>query len=114
MPIKNLIFDMGDVLVKIKPSLTPDAFCALGADRIVVENVFNDKEIFIQYHKGELSSETFRNVLRQRLNLPKITDEQFDLAWLASIIEPKKPSKDFIERLAFIEKLKLQGYNTFL
>ncbi|MBV8801749.1 MAG: HAD-IA family hydrolase [Gammaproteobacteria bacterium] len=114
MSIKNIIFDMGDVLVENTPSLTPDAFCALGAKRNVIDAVFNDKDLFIQYHKGEISSEKFRAILKQKLYLSDITNDQFDQAWLASITEPKLPSANFAERMAFIEQLRLKGYNIFL
>lgn len=115
MKIKNIIFDMGDVLVKIKPAQTLDEFCVLGAKREVVNAVFEEKEIFIKYHSGLITSETFRTELSQKLGLPaRVTDEQFDNAWLASVTEPAVPTEDFKDRIRFIENLKSQGYKIFL
>ncbi|MDX1900918.1 MAG: HAD family phosphatase [Gammaproteobacteria bacterium] len=114
MTIKNVIFDMGNVLVRINPPSTPEAFVSLGTGKEAVNAAFEHKELFIEYHSGFIDTPTFRRILKEELNLPHITDEQFDKAWLASVTEPTYLTEDFKHRLREIEGYKHHRLNTFL
>ena len=94
MTIKNIIFDMGDVLVKIDPRKQPRLLIKLGAKAGVIDSEAF-KSLSRQYHSNHISSAQWRTGVKDLMGIPFINDDVFDAAWLASVIEPKEPSNDF-------------------
>ena len=107
MPIKNIILDLGGVIIDIDYQLTSNAFRNMGAinfDKIHTHK--NQLSFFDDYETGKISSEEFRNILKSKLDLI-ISDEDFDKAWNAMLLDLP------IERLEFIRQLRKE-YKVFL
>lgn len=120
--IKNIIFDLGHVFIKIDTTrLTVfRAFSQLSKQygnyksTAEIGKLFNEKEIndrVVAFHYGKISSQQFRTVIKNKLGLNAISDQEFDNAWNASILASPAEVK---ERLSYLEELKKQGYNIYL
>lgn len=98
--IKNIIFDLGNVIIDIDFKRSVEAFQALGGDKINLnlEN-YMDHPIFGAIEKGEISTDEFRQEIRQMLNNKNLTDETIDQAWSALIINSDKERIDLIKAL---------------
>lgn len=100
MRIRNIIFDLGGVIIDIDYKKTLDAFRLLGARNI--EEVYTQSKqdtLFDDFEVGKISSSEFRNKLSAKLNL-QIRDKEFDSAWNAMLLDLP------IERLNFIKTLQ--------
>ncbi|MDX1902501.1 MAG: HAD family phosphatase [Gammaproteobacteria bacterium] len=107
MKIKNIIFDLGGVIIDIDYKKTYQAFSQLGATHF--DHVYSQakqENYFDLYETGKMSNETFRKTLQERLNIC-VSDDQFDNAWNAMLGALPK------ERLEFIKTLK-NDYHVFL
>ncbi len=105
--IKNLIFDLGNVLYDIDFTKTYKAFETLGIPDF--ENHFTlnkSDELFFDLEKGLVNELDFYNRFR-KLFLMKLTDEQIGTAWNALLIGFRKVSIDWV-------KANNQLYNTYL
>ncbi|MDD2278054.1 MAG: HAD family phosphatase [Bacteroidales bacterium] len=105
--IKNIIFDLGGVIINIDYHLTINAFKALGLQNF--DTIFNQAKqigVFDLLDKGLIAPQEFRNEVR-RITSSNLTDEQIDKAWNAMLLD-FPPS-----RLELLRKVK-SDYNTFL
>jgi glucose-1-phosphatase len=81
--IKNLIFDLGGIIINIDFQLTFEAFAkASGKDIISTIKKFEDEKIFSRFEKGELTEKELRFFINQQLNT-SLSDEALDQAWSA-------------------------------
>jgi putative hydrolase of the HAD superfamily len=104
--IKNIIFDLGGVILNIDFQKSTEAFKKLGFnDFDSFYNMAKQSELFIKFEKGEINAQEFRNNLRMFKN--DLSDEQINLAWNAMILDIPKARIDLLLRL----KTK---YRTFL
>jgi putative hydrolase of the HAD superfamily len=105
--IKNIIFDMGGVLLNLDFKSTQDAFRNLGMNNI--DELFrhgHTASFFKEYEKGTLSDEEFIREAKAFLK-QDVSDGQVIDAWNAMLL-------DFpADRISFVEQLK-QGYRIFL
>lgn len=106
--IKNLIIDLGGVIVNLTRNRCIEAFEQLGvAD--VRENVVNNyqhKDLFMQLELGLISAAEFRSGIRRLAGRP-LTDKQIDRAWMAMLGDIPAARLDLL--------LALRGrYRTFL
>ncbi len=108
--IKNIIFDLGGVLIHLQPQWTEAAFCALAGSKaeytristlLHQENIFNDFEI------GAIDATKFIGALQQ-YNQNAVSKEQLETAWNAMLLDI--PAKG----LTLIQDLKERGYNVYL
>jgi len=84
---KNIIFDLGAVIIDISLPKTVQAFAQLlDRDHLWVEQQLKMASVFRRYETGEWDDEAFRNAIRQVLGVP-FTDEQIDAAWNALLLE---------------------------
>ena len=106
-PVKNIIFDLGGVLINLDYQLTRKAFENLG-----VAN-FNDlytqhhaNPLFEQLEVGAIEPEAFYEALRETTGLT-LTNRQIETAWNAMLL-------DFpVERLHWLSQIK-NKYNIYL
>ena len=106
-PVKNIIFDLGGVIINLNYQLTRKAFEILG-----VAN-FNDlytqhhaNPLFEQLEVGAIEPEAFYEALRQATGLT-LTNSQIETAWNAMLL-------DFpVERLLWLDQIK-NKYNIYL
>ena len=106
--IKNIILDLGGVIVDIDYQLTIEAFKKFG--------ISNFEEVFSQFQQitlldrfecGQISASTFRKELKKLLDIKHISDKTFDQAWNALLLDTSKQTLDFILELK-------QNYKIFL
>lgn len=107
--IKNIIFDFGGVLLNIDYYRAVEAFKRLGSPVISREHIqAAPTQLIEEYEKGGMSSPEFRMRFKAFIQLPLITDQQFDEAWNAIFLDLPK------ERLDFLDMLRKEGYRIFL
>lgn len=105
--VKNIIFDLGGVIINLDMQATEQAFLNLfGEDAKLLKTVEAQEQVFHPFEKGLISDKAFRKGIRKHVGL-NASDHQIDDAWNAMLGEIPK------ERLDFLNKLKSQ-YRIFL
>jgi len=102
--IKNIIFDLGGVILNIDYHLTMDAFRKLGMEEFFSQQ--QQTEMVDLYEKGFISSDEFRNQIKSHLPADTKTD-QIDRAWNIMLLDLP------IERIELLTQLK-KKYRLFL
>jgi glucose-1-phosphatase len=106
-PIRNIIFDLGGVILNINPQLTVEEFRKLGwSDFYEEDNKSLARDLFYQLEQGSSSPELFRDKVREMVNKP-VEDKAIDEAWSAMILDIPE------ERIKYLKELK-KGYRIFL
>jgi epoxide hydrolase-like predicted phosphatase len=85
--IKNIIFDLGGVIINLDYAKSTDALRAYS--KINDQVAFSQKsqsELFDQYEMGQISSDAFREMLREEYNI-EATNDQIDEAWNAMLLD---------------------------
>ncbi|MDR0714517.1 MAG: HAD family phosphatase [Bacteroidales bacterium] len=86
-PIKNIIFDLGNVLIAIDPELTLAHFRELGvADFDRLYTLIRQADLFNRLETGKITVPAFREAIRRHAGLP-LTDRQIDDAWCAMLLD---------------------------
>ena len=97
--IKNIIFDLGGVIINLSVSATVTAFAkASGKPTEEIAALVNSQE-FMNYEKGLITDGEFRDHIRQALDW-YATDSQVDQSWNAMLLDIP------FERLTLLERLK--------
>jgi len=105
--IKNIIFDLGGVIINLDTQRTAEEMKKLGfLDFEKSYSLLNQKEIFDLLEKGLITPDQFRAEIRRQLNT-SISDEQIDSAWSAMLLDFPQERIDLIKRVN-------QKYRTFL
>ena len=97
--IKNIIFDLGRVLLNLDFDASIKAFQKLGSDSEVLDhkNAYADP-IFYNLEVGKITPTEFRSGVRKLLQNEELTDEQIDTAWYAMILDiPAQRVKKVLE-----------------
>lgn len=85
--VKNIIFDLGGVLLNINPRKTIEAFGLLGMEQLVGDKGLTyDHEIFYQMEQGKISPDEFRDGVRKLISI-EVTNDQIDAAWTAMLLD---------------------------
>jgi putative hydrolase of the HAD superfamily len=106
-PIKNIIFDLGGVILNINYQLTLNAFKKYGVKNI--ESLYTQAQqvgLFDKFDRGLISPQQFREGIRKRTR-QNLTDNQIDEIWNAMLLD--LPS----QRLALLHQIK-HYYRSFL
>lgn len=105
--IKNLIFDLGGVILDLSVDSTLQSFSKIsGIDEKTVKQLFITTPEFERYEKGELSDDTFRRFVRELYRI-EASDEILDACWNAMLLGiPMK-------KVQLLETLKT-SYNVYL
>ncbi len=105
--IKNIIFDLGGVIINLSVPKTHAAFAQLsGLPLEEIQSRVHHGEFFHQFEKGLISDAEFRDHLRESLSI-QVADVELDRAWNAMLLDIPLP------RIQLLERLKGR-YNTFL
>ena len=105
--VKNIIFDLGGVIINIDFQYTYEAFAELTqTDILSTLKKFETLQVFKRYEKGEFSDEEFRDFCRKELQI-SASDQSIDKAWNALLQDI--PAK----RISLLKELKSR-YRTFL
>jgi glucose-1-phosphatase len=105
--VKNLIFDLGGVILDLAVPDTILGFSRLsGMSADQVMDLFRRSDEFLAFERGDIGEDQFREFVRQLYNL-RVSDQEIDDCWNAMLlsIPPRK--------LALLTALKDQ-YKTFL
>lgn len=105
--IKNIIFDLGGVIINLDPQRTIAEFNRISY--IPFESIYsqaNQIELFNEFDKGTLSTEDFFNAIKKQIRFEGI-DAAILHAWNAMLLGVPE------ERLDLLVNAK-QNYNTFL
>ena len=106
-PVKNIIFDLGGVLINLNYQLTRKAFEDLGVedfDAFYTQHKANP--LFENLEVGAIEPEAFYEALREATGLT-LSNDQLETAWNAMLL-------DFpIERLLWLDQIK-NKYNIYL
>ena len=79
--IKNIVFDLGGVLIDLNFERALKAFKKAGFENIDEQlQSFNREGIFMQYELGTISSEEFRTAIREKASVA-LTDHEIDDMW---------------------------------
>ncbi|UAM96775.1 HAD family phosphatase [Polaribacter litorisediminis] len=105
--IKNLVFDLGGVIMNLDVPKTILAFKELGIDNIVNDTGHQyQHSFFYNFEIGEISEAQFLKALKHLSN-QSLHDEQIIHAWNKMILEMPQ------DRIAFLQSLH-PNYNLFL
>ncbi len=108
---QNVIFDLGGVIIDIDPQRAVDAF----AHHVYKKNAGNVAELYnkivegtllMDYEKGLIDDGMFREKLNEKLEI-QLSDEVFDEAFNALLIDYKAPRLKIIEELRKNHKVYL-------
>ncbi len=99
--IKNIIFDLGNVVIDIDPSKTYEAFSNLSSSKSTpeIEELIKENKLWHSYEKGNISDAEFRDLLRENLELDA-TDTDIDDAFNALLLDIDPIRIDLIEQLS--------------
>ncbi len=105
--VKNIIFDLGVVIININPDLTANAMKILGFNEFEKSySLFKQTNIFDRLEKGLIDSDYLRNELGKHSE-NKISNSDFDKAWNAMLL-------DFPENRINLLKELGKNYNIYL
>jgi HAD superfamily hydrolase (TIGR01509 family) len=97
--VKNIIFDLGGVLLNIDPKKTIEAFGQLGMEQLVGDKGLTyDHEIFYQMEQGKITPVEFRQGVRKLLPT-QVLDDQIDYAWTAMLLDFPKVRVELVQNL---------------
>lgn len=83
--IKNLIFDLGGVILDLSVDHTLQAFSDLsGLSRQKVQDVFHNSPGFNEYEKGKMDDRAFRQYVKKIYNID-VSDQEIDKCWNAML-----------------------------
>jgi putative hydrolase of the HAD superfamily len=97
--IKNIIFDLGGVLLNINYAKTSDAFKQLGVANF--EEVYSQAKqtsLFDDYETGKISSEQFIDEVKNKLGL-KCSHQEISNAWNAMLLDFPNERMDLLKNL---------------
>lgn len=104
--IKNLIFDLGGVIINLDQELTFQLLrqkSSLSPEK--AKEICSTADIFIQYEKGGMDDKTFREELRKTLSCEESLEVDSD--WNSMLLDIP------LERIALLKSLR-KKYNLFL
>lgn len=105
--IRNIIFDLGGVILNLDYNRTTEAFKQLGiAEFERIYSQAKQKQLFDEYEKGMISSDAFRAAITELIE-SRPTPLEIDRAWNAMLLDLPP------QRLELLEKLK-EKYRLFL
>ena len=105
--IKNVIFDLGGVIINLSTQTTVKQFAALGgiSEEEVNQQMMQSRE-FHDYEKGLVTDAEFRKIVRHKLRV-SASDTEIDRCWNAMLLDIP------VARIELLETLKTK-YRIFL
>lgn len=97
--IKNLIFDLGGVIINLDTHRTVEAFAQLAGRSVAEVQPLMASTFFLEYEKGLLSDAAFRDAVRNAL-ARTVTDAEIDEAWNAMLLDIPDAKFDLLRALA--------------
>ncbi len=105
--IKNILFDLGGVLLNINPLLSLEAFAKLGCfSPEALKEKLKGEEIFENYDTGVYSDDDFRKEIRRILAI-SCDDSIIDQAWNSLLLDFPPERRDLLTEVS-------KNYNVYL
>lgn len=106
--IKNLIFDLGGVIITLAPEEALRRFKNLGLENAEEQmDIYTQTGIFGQLEEGKISAEKFREELSRQVGR-EVTYDECRHAWLGYVKEVPQRNLDVLQRL------RSEGYRLIL
>ena len=105
--IKNIIFDLGGVILDIDETIVYKELEKMGISTSELAHSEEFIEIMSKFDTGIYTAPTFRKRMKALLHQEKMTDQKFDSIWNAMLLDIPR------ERIEAIEKVK-KHYRIFL
>ena len=105
--IKNIIFDLGGVILDIDENIVYKELEKLGINVSELAHSKEFIELISKFDTGIYTAPTFRKKAKALLGLEKMTDQKFDSIWNAMLLDIPR------ERIEAIEQVK-KHYKIFL
>ena len=105
--IKNIIFDLGGVVLDIDENIVYKELEKLGICTSELARSKEFMEIMSKFDTGIYTAPTFRKKMKSLIGQEKMTDQRFDAIWNAMLLDIPR------ERIEAIEKVK-KHYKIFL
>ncbi len=108
--LKNIIFDLGAVILNLDMLRTDKAFEQLVGNTELywhIKEELHKEQIFNRFEVGDISADDFIDALKSRCPLP-VTAAQVRKAWSAMLLDMPKV------RIDFLQQLQAAGYKLYL
>lgn len=105
--IKNIIFDLGGVILDIDETIVYKELEKLDISTMELARSKEFKELMSKFDTGIYTAPTFRKRMKALVHQEKMTDQKFDAIWNAMLLDIPR------ERIEAIEKVK-KHYKIFL
>ena len=97
---KNILFDLGGVILDINIQATLKQFYELGFPAELMQYPESmSTDVFFKYQTGKLDTEQFRNAIRESAGV-EMSDQVFDEAWNAMLIRIPEERATLLKRLS--------------
>lgn len=98
--LKNILFDMGGVIIDLNVNATLEAFYNMGFPSEFLNYPVNyNTDIFYKYETGKMTTGEFRNAMRKATGVD-FEDKVFDDAWGAMLVDIPASRIERIKKLA--------------
>ena len=106
--IKNIIFDLGNVVIDIDPDLTISKFKELGvSDFDKMYTIMRQSDVFDRLDTGKITMPEFRQAIRDFAGI-QLAEAQIDEAWCAMLLDFPEENPELLR------KLRSAGYKLYL
>lgn len=105
--IKNIIFDLGQVIINVNPPAVKEVMKKKGVGNVDELHIhLVEKDAYHQLETGMLSPDGFRKKVKDIVDIP-LTDDDVDEAWNAMLLDIPRERVKFMTRLKSKYKLYL-------
>ncbi len=97
--VKNLIFDLGGVILNLSVNHTLEAFSSVSGHTIdSIKEQFYSRSEFAQYEKGLITDAEFRDFVRDVFSIT-VNDQTIDRCWNAMLLQIPLANLELLKRL---------------
>ena len=107
-PVRNIVFDLGNVVINIDPDLTIRKFKDLGVVNFdEMYTIMRQIDVFDRLDTGKITLPEFCQIIRDYSQV-NLSDAQIDDAWCAMLLDFPE------ENVKLLRKLRTEGYKLYL
>jgi putative hydrolase of the HAD superfamily len=107
-PIRNIVFDLGNVIINIDPDRTLRKFKELGVTNFdEMYTILRQSDVFDRLDTGKTTLPEFRQAIRDFTHV-NLTDAQIDNAWCTMLLDLPEENADLLRNL------RAEGYKLYL
>ena len=107
-PIRNIVFDLGNVVINIDPDITLRKLEKMGVTNFSeMYSMLKQSDVFDRLDTGKITLLEFRDAIRDYTKV-NLEDAQIDDAWCAMLLDFPEENADLFRRL------RSEGYKLYL